>query len=703
MQGGVASACCLSLAASPRLNRLFVVTLLLPSVCALSFSGDSQAFSIAVILVLYGSFLQGHVSHQARMAADVRDRESQYKALSGTAFEGVAISRDGIILEATENMARIFGYELSEFIGVASRTLLAAEDQERVTGLIAKGSEDLYEAKFLRKDGTVFIGEGTGRPCQYRGLPARVSSVRDITHRKKIEDTAIASARLKAEFLANMSHEIRTPLNGIIGAAEMLAEDAVTDHQRKYTRILQDSGTSLMVIINDILDFSKIEAGKLNLETTDFSVVNVVEGQVELLAKRAYDKGLSVRVYVDPEIPSRVQGDPGRLGQVLLNLIGNAIKFTAQGTVAVSAIRAAASADPKGEVGIRFSVRDEGIGIDRRTVNQLFQPFIQADSSTGRKFGGTGLGLSISKRLIELMGGEIGVVSELGQGSEFWFTLSLREVRDTPSEDASYRNRLTGLRALVIDRDADNLRILSSYLRSWGIKPLIGERLPLVTDVHQGGDIVIFSESSDQGDALDQWYRARLATPERHPPCMVVLREGPGVPAPSAFPWPTIFLAKPVRQSELYNAIVGLTQGGASAPLGEPAEERDAAAPARKHRILVAEDNSTNQLLALANLKKLGYAAQVVANGREVLAALDAGGYDLILMDCQMPEMDGMSTTLKIREIERATGAHIPIIALTANAMKEDEARCLECGMDDYISKPVRRQTLKTILEKWLS
>ncbi len=619
---------------------------------------------------------------------------------------------------------------------------------ESAEELLGKPLEILYDEQEFRRlsEGILpaveragtWRGEALAKKCDGATYPQEISLarledgglvcvIRDITKRKASEadlaearDTALEAARSKAEFLANMSHEIRTPINGVIGMTGLLLNTELDSFQREFAESIESSARVLLAIINDILDFSKIEAGKMRFENLGFDLRTTIESVVEVVTENAQAKGIEFISFVDPGMPARLCGDSLRLRQVLTNLIGNAVKFTDEGEVFIG-VRA--DTETSSHVLVRFIIRDTGIGISKDGQQQLFQPFTQADGSTTRRYGGTGLGLVISKNIVELMGGEIGIESVEGQGSTFWFTaLFEKQLKGLTTPPVSAASALKGVRVLIVDNNKTQREVLHRHAASWGMLDgsaasgdqalmMLRQKAAMGEPYHLA--ILDMKMPEMDGMALAQAIKAdsaiaatRLVSliPLRRQSAAAKLREAGFI----------AWIAKPVKQSQLLNSLLaavpetvtGARPSDSAVRLQtlQPPDRRKKDASegeSKKARLLIVEDNPVNRQVALHQLQGFGYAAEAVTNGREALEALAGANYDLILMDCQMPEMDGYETTAEIRRREGHL-RHTPIIAITAHAFAEDRERCLNAGMDDYLSKPVEPVILQSAIARWL-
>lgn len=654
------------------------------------------------------------VTERRRIEAEL-DREKQYlKAMNVNS--PVAI----VVLDTAENIVscnpafeQLYGYTSDEIVGKNLDSLIATEEsltqanlytQQAMTGSVHG------LAKRRRKDGELVSVELYGVPVIVDGERIGALAIyHDITELDQARKEAEESNRAKSEFLANMSHEIRTPMNGVIGMLELALDTPLTSEQRDYLQTSLQSAEALLTLLNDILDFSKIEAGRLELESINFNLRNAVEDVAYTLAKRAQDKGLELACLVHPDLTSDLRGDPGRVRQILVNLVGNAIKFTHHGEIV---IRSEAVEETKTHTTIRFSVQDTGIGISYERQGAVFDRFTQADGSTTRKYGGTGLGLAISKQLVDMMGGKIGVESEPGVGSTFWFDLTFEkqplEKRQIAPLTLGPVN-LTQARILIIDDNQTNRMVLTKNVEALGSRVDAvssgAKGLESLRNAHRAGDpyhVVLLDMQMPVMDG-EQTARGIKSDPALKDVKILILTSmgQRGDAARLEALGCSGYLLKPVRQQMLFDAVVAL--------LGT--QERKAPGLITRHtlseqrkfdlRLLLAEDNSINQKLAVVLLQKAGYSVDAVDNGAQALEKVQTNQYSAVLMDVQMPEMDGFEATHHIREREKITGQHIPIIAMTAYAMQGDRERCLEAGMDDYITKPLEPKALFSVLDRW--
>jgi two-component system sensor histidine kinase/response regulator len=639
----------------------------------------------------------------------LRESEERYRQMAFNASDLLYIVHPATNqIDWYGNVDQVLGYGEGEF----ERTMagwerhLHPDDFDRVVNAYTHSCEEgtpfQLEYRVRRKDGSYLYWSDRGRPIYEANgqLIKFVGACSDITERKnrevelqKAKEAAEAASKAKSDFLANMSHEIRTPMNGIIGMTTLALETSLNSEQRTLLTTVRESADALLCIINEILDFSKIEAGKLELEPLSFSLREVIEDTLLTLALRAHQKGLELACHTPPDVPDALIGDPHRLRQILTNLIGNAIKFTERGEVVV---RVAVEQDSDAALVLRFSVTDTGIGIVKEKQAIIFEAFTQADNSTTRNYGGTGLGLTISARLVEIMGGRIWVESESGRGSTFSFTAKMRrQSAPAPAVPALYRRNIKGLCVLVVDDNATNRRILEESLLSWELQPTVvadgDTALSTLKDARRAGapfPLVIVDAAMPQMDGFTLAKRIKQTRGLTEAMIMMLSSAGQVEDAERCRKLGiTAYLTKPIRRSDLLDSI--LTALGNTSMFAQESANEPVIPAGQSLRILLAEDNIVNQQLAVRLLGKAGHTVCVASDGRKAVEAYEREQFDLVLMDVQMPRVSGFEATAAIREKQRASGQRIPIIAMTAHAIKGDREKCLEAGMDHYVTKPI--------------
>ncbi|MBF0550313.1 MAG: PAS domain S-box protein [Deltaproteobacteria bacterium] len=664
--------------------------------------------------VNYYAGVAGDITERKRAEELLRNSDERYQTLIRTSMEGFwAVDMEGRILEVNNAYCAMTGYSRQALLSmhIYDQEYIESPEQIRthIQHIITQGW-DRFESKHRCSDGSVIDVQVSVVLVTSQDL--MMVFINDITARKRTEaelseakrNSEIAN-KVKSQFLANMSHEIRTPLNGIIGMAELTLRTELSLDQREYLEMIKISADTLASLINDILDFSKIEAGRLNIDNINFKLRDSLGDMMKTLAVKAHEKGLELAYRINPDVPDRLLGDPTRIGQVVVNLIGNAIKFTDVGEV-VLYVQLSSQADD--ELVLHFKVRDTGIGIPKDKIRKIFEPFTQADGSTTREYGGTGLGLTICSRLVAIMGGRIWVESEVGKGSTFHFHIRLSIANEELAEVIPIKiGQLCGTRVLVVDDNATNRRILEEMLSGWDVKPTMVnngfaalDALRRAKESNESFSLAILDLLMPQMDGFELAQKIK-DNPDHRDIKIILLTSAVRKADTGLYKELGIsaYLTKPVRHSDLLDAILTV--------LGDPIPDSDQKSKVvrpslnetrMKLNILLAEDNLINQRLAQAILESRGHHVSIVNNGAEALGALDTNHYDLVLMDVQMPVLDGIAATEKIREKEKLTRGHILIIAMTAFAMKGDQERCLASGMDGYITKPLNiGETIKYI------
>ncbi|GBC59876.1 hypothetical protein DENIS_0817 [Desulfonema ishimotonii] len=670
---------------------------------------------VVCLFFIFGSHAQYNIDQRNRAESALRASEEKYRNIIETIEDGYyEINRNGHFTFFNNALCRIIGHPGNQITSIDSQLYMDEQNAKMVSAVLGRVAQTcesvrISEWTIIRKDGSRCFVESSVSPLLshngeiigFRGL------LQDVTQRKKEQAlkqaklAAEVASRAKSEFLANMSHEIRTPLNSIIGLIELILETDLTREQREDLDIVSSAAYALLSVINDILDFSKIEAGKLELDKGLFMLRDFLGDSLKIMAANAHSKGLELAYRVLPDVPDQLIGDADRFRQIILNLIGNAVKFTEQGEI-IATVNCLEKNDS--DVLLHFSIEDTGIGIPREKQHNIFRPFEQADGSTTRRFGGTGLGLAISSQLAELMGGRIWLESEPGEGSTFRFT-----ARFGIQSKAAYAFELlseaevSGIRVLVVDDNASSRQIIGEMLASWQMEPVTASDMEtartafeLARKAQTPFELAIIDSDmpAPDGKAIARWLRSQN-TAESHVVMMLTTSDSGSRTELKALGIHAT-VTKPVRPSDLLDAItIALGRSGAYAGKAEKITPPAPAPVERPINVLIAEDTPFNQKFILRLMKRWGYKAEIAENGRKALTLLRKTTFDLILMDIQMPQMDGFEATAVIRKTEAETGGgHTPIIAMTAHAMKGDRERCIRAGMDDYVSKPISSEAL---------
>lgn len=665
-------------------------------------------------------------SAELRHANDTIKEQSEAKiklqqsALDVAANMVMITDHEGVIEYVNDSFCRVTGYDKEEVMGKKPSILNSGVHNKEFYQHFWKRlyNKEIIDTQIVnrRKDGTLYDEEITITPIvdeKSGKITHFIAIKRDITERIKQEnilkeaiDKALEASRLKSEFLSTMSHEIRTPMNGIIGMTDIVLDTSLTTEQQEYMAILKESSLALLVIINDILDFSKIEAGKLEIDPIDMDILDTVESSADLFAAKAREKNLALMTFVDPQIDQVVVGDKVRIRQVLTNLIGNAVKFTSHGEVSVSAI-----VEQKTQEGciVKFEISDTGIGMSADVVSKLFQSFTQADSSTTREYGGTGLGLAISKKLCDLMGGEMGVKSEVAKGSTFWFSLPLPYSQESlEKQPEAQEAKLGGVKVLIVDDSHSAREVVKVYLRSWGAQTVCAvdamdafAKLQEAYDERDPFEVAIIDLAMPGIDGFELAGQIFGTSHVANTKCILFTAfDQRGIGQKALDLGFSAYLTKPIRQASLLKAVLDCTIPEENREKSATKSDQQKRYNGPQRNILLVEDNEINQRVAKSILEKLGYDIIVASNGQEALDSVSKQSFGIILMDCQMPVMDGFEATMKLRHLSNDS-ATTPVIAMTANAFEGEREHCLAVGMDDYLSKPVDFDLFRQKLDYW--